>query len=98
MTDRSQGTPPGWRPILRLPFAAKRVAEDVDQEIAFHLAMRAERLRAKGLNDADARAAAEHRFGDVSHVRQEMVAIDTEIGRRRSTMDYLEDLVKDLVF
>ncbi|MGH7709971.1 MAG: permease prefix domain 1-containing protein, partial [Gemmatimonadaceae bacterium] len=98
MTDRTPGRPPGWRRVFRLPFAPKRVEREVDQEIAFHLAMRAERLRAKGLNDADARAAAERRFGDVSHVRDELVAMDTSVGRRRSTMDYLEDLVKDLVF
>lgn len=98
MTDRSPGRPPGWRRAFRLPFAPKRVEEEVDQEIAFHLAMRAERLRAKGLNDADARAAAERRFGDVSHVREELVAMDITHGRRHSVMDYLEDLVKDLVF
>ena len=98
MTDRGAGRPPGWRRVFRLPFAPKRVEEEVDQEIAFHLAMRTDRLRAKGLTDADARAAAERRFGDVSHVREELVAMDTTLGRRRSVMDYLEDLVKDLTF
>jgi predicted permease len=83
---------------LRLPFAPRRVEEEVDQEIAFHLAMRTERLRAKGLTEADARAAAERRFGDVSHVRDELVAMDTTLGRRKSVRDYLEDLVKDLTF
>ena len=98
MKDRSPGRPPGWRRVFRLPFAPERVEAEVDQEIAFHLAMRAERLRAKGLNEADARAAAERRFGDVSHVRAELVAMDTTLGRRRSTLDHLEDLVKDLAF
>ena len=92
------GRPPGWRPLFRLPFARKRVEQEVDEEIAFHLAMRAERLRSRGMNDDDARAAAERRFGDVSNVRNELVAIDTTLGRRRSATDYLEDIVNDLVF
>jgi predicted permease len=92
------GRPPGWRPLFRLPFTRKRVEKDVDAEIAFHLAMRAERLRARGLDDADARAAAELRFGNVSHVRDELVAIDQDLGRHRNLTEYLEDLMNDLVF
>jgi putative ABC transport system permease protein len=97
MSDRSPATPPGWRPLFRLPFARKRVEHDVDDEIAFHLAMRSERLRAKGLTDDAARAAAERRFGNVAHVRHELVAIDSDLGRRRNRTEYLEDLVNDLV-
>ena len=35
------GRPPDWRPVFRLPFRGRRVEADVDEEIAFHLAMRA---------------------------------------------------------
>ncbi|MGH7680159.1 MAG: ADOP family duplicated permease [Gemmatimonadaceae bacterium] len=98
MPESNAGRPPGWRPLFRLPFARSRVQQEVDDEIAFHLAMRAERLRTGGLSLEQARQAAERRFGDISHVRDEMVAIDQDLGRRRNLTTYLEDLVKDLVF
>src|ERR1051325_3149790 len=91
------GRPPGWRPLFRLPFARKRAEQDVDEEIAFHLAMRAERLRSRGLTADDARAAAEQRFGDVAHVRGEMLAIDRNYERHKNFIEYQEDVVKDLV-
>ena len=91
------GRPPGWRPAFRLPFAARRVEAEVDEEIAFHLAMREERLRARGLAPDDARAAARRRFGDVEHVRRECVEIDRQLVRRRRAADYLEDLMQDVV-
>jgi putative ABC transport system permease protein len=97
MTD-TPGRPPGWRPLFRLPFAGKRVEQEVDEEIAFHLAMRAERLRTRGMNDDEAREAARLRFGDLSHIRTELVAIDQGLGRRRNLTEYLEDLVNDLTF
>lgn len=42
---------------------------DVDEEIAFHLAMREEQNRARGLDAESARAEARQRFGDVARVR-----------------------------
>jgi putative ABC transport system permease protein len=92
------GRPPGWRRLFRHSLGARRVVEDVDDEIAFHLAMRAERLRARGLNEEAAAAAARRRFGDLEHVRHECVEIDRQLARQRSAADYLEDLVKDVAF
>jgi predicted permease len=91
------GRPEGWRRAFRLPPAARRVEGEVDEEIAFHLVMREERLRARGLAPEDARAAARRRFGDLEHVRRECVDIDRRRVRRRRAADYLEDLVTDLV-
>jgi predicted permease len=93
VTDR----PAGWRAAFRLPFGARRVEVDVDEEIAFHLAMREERLRACGLAPEDARAAARRRFGDVEHVRSECMQIDRELARRQRATDFLEDFMKDVV-
>ena len=42
--------PDGWRRAFRLPLGARRVEGDVDEEIAFHLVMCEERLRARGLD------------------------------------------------
>lgn len=90
-------SPPGWRPTFRLPFAARRAQADVDEEIAFHLVMREQRLRERGLAPDDAREVARRRFGDVEHVRRECVEIDRQRARRRRATDYLEDLMQDVV-
>ena len=93
MSDR----PSGWRRAFHLPFAARRVEVDVDEEIAFHLVMREERLRARGLAPEDARESARRRFGDVEDVRRECVEIDRQRARRRRATDFLEDLMQDVV-
>ena len=40
-----------------------RSAEDLEEEIRVHLELEAERLRERGVPDADARAAARRKFG-----------------------------------
>lgn len=79
--------PEGFRRLFRLPPSRARVGRDVDEEIAFHLAMKEERLRASGLSAEDARVAARRRFGDVSRVVDECRAIDTEQVRARRRME-----------
>lgn len=49
------------------------VAPEVDEEIAFHLAMREEQNRARGLSAAAARREALERFGDVHRIREACV-------------------------
>ena len=94
----SNRRPPGWRPAFRIPFGARPVEGDVDEEIAFHLAMREERLRARGLAPDDARETARRRFGDLEQVRREMMEIDREQARRVRATDTLEDMMQDVVF
>ena len=49
----------------------RRLERDLQDELAFHLAMRAERLRGEGLDaGAAAAAAAERRFGNVMRLRE----------------------------
>ena len=56
---------PGWRRLLRLPSRRSiGVERDVDDEIAFHLAMREEKLRRLGRDADAAQAEARARFGD----------------------------------
>ena len=92
------GRPPGWRKLFRHSLGSRQAELEVDDEIAFHLAMRAERLRARGLDPDDATAAARRRFGDVEHVRHECVEIDRHLARERRAADYLEEFVKDVAF
>ena len=88
--------PDGFRQLFRLPSNRARVAREVDDEIAFHLAMREEKLRAAGLADAEARAAARRRFGDVHRVADECLAIDVGTERARSRTELLESVGQDL--
>jgi predicted permease len=94
--------PDGVRRAFRLVLggrgAAHQAAREVDEEIAFHLAMREDRLRAAGLSDAEARSAARRRFGDVDRVaaacRVEDEARDRAIGRG----EWLGSLRQDVRF
>jgi predicted permease len=98
MPDTRDETPaPGWRPAFRLPFR-RRVEADVDDEIAFHIAMREEQLRRGGLSGDDARDAARRRFGDMEHVRQECVEIDRGRARRERATEFMEGVMQDIVF
>ncbi|MGH7717278.1 MAG: ABC transporter permease, partial [Gemmatimonadaceae bacterium] len=58
---------PAWRRYLRL--VRPDAAADVDEELRFHIEMRARQLEADGLSPDEARRAALARFGDVETVR-----------------------------
>jgi putative ABC transport system permease protein len=49
----------------------RRLERDLDEELQFHLAKRAEKNRALGLGADDARVAARRRFGNVSLVKED---------------------------
>jgi putative ABC transport system permease protein len=57
---------PAWRRYSRL--LRTDIARDVDEELAFHLEMSARDFEARGMTPADARRAAEERFGDPGRV------------------------------
>lgn len=62
----------GVRRAFRAPAERREdVEREVDEELAFHIAMREERLRAKGSRPADAATEARRRFGDVDSIRTE---------------------------
>jgi predicted permease len=88
--------PEGFRRIFRLPASQARVARDVDDEIAFHLAMKEERLRASGLSPDEARLAARRRFGDVARVADECRSIDAQHVRVRRRTEILGSIWQDV--
>jgi len=55
-----------WLARLRNTFRRDRVRRDIDREIAFHIAERADQLRSEGLTDAEAMRRARLRFGNVT--------------------------------
>src|SRR5829696_3319620 len=71
---------PNW--LRERRFWRPRAESDVDDELAFHLAMRAELLEASGLDAQSARDAALQRFGDLDEVRNSCITISHERERR----------------
>jgi predicted permease len=95
MTDPA----PGWRRLFTLPFRTSRsVSREVEDELAFHIQMREEKLRLLGLDAEAARSDAELRFGNRDRVRDECVAIDQAYAREVTIMDWLQSLVSDFRF
>ncbi len=88
---------PGLRRVLQLS-GAHRVQTEVDEELRFHLDMRAEELVRRGLDPAAAREQALREFGDVSEARGELVRIDRRRAARRDRADWWSDLWHDLRF
>ncbi|MGH7622749.1 MAG: ABC transporter permease, partial [Gemmatimonadaceae bacterium] len=87
----------GFRRTARVP--AERTADvvrEVDEELAFHLAMREERLRARGLSPDAATAEARRRFGDVDAVRAECVDSDAAELRSLRWHESAADVARDL--
>ena len=60
----------GWLKLKALAMR-KRLERDLEEELQFHLAKRAEKNRRWGLATDDARAAARRRFGSVTLVKED---------------------------
>jgi len=86
--------PSGWRRLFRHSSAAR----DVDDEIAFHIAMREETLRRHGLAAEDARTSAIARFGDRDAVREECLEIHSRFDREVRLMEWLASVASDFRF
>src|SRR5215213_9137338 len=79
-----------------LRFLRPDVRADADEEIRFHIEMRVRDLAARGMTAVEARARAEHEFGDVRAIRAEVVTIDERRQRRRGRREYMSDILQDL--
>jgi predicted permease len=86
----------GWRRFFRISRDGQSARRDVDDEIAFHLAMREEKLRRLGASPTDAEAQARARFGDPGPVRDECVTIDQRYAREVRVMEWIESVWSDL--
>jgi hypothetical protein len=76
-----------WARVKAL-FKRKQLDKDLDEEMAFHLAMREEKKRAEGLAAKEARHAARREFGNVTRMK--------EICREAWSFASLETLWRDL--
>lgn len=87
---------PRWRRYLR--FWRSNVAEDVDDELRFHVQERIDDLEARGLTPAQARERAIASFGNLDHIRDTCrdIAADQETYMRRAEL--LSVLRQDAIF
>ena len=88
------GKPPSWRRYLR--FWGPNVDADVDDELRFHLDMRARDYETRGLPADEARRAASERFGDVHGIGGALRAHDRRRERGVQRREYMSDLTTDL--
>src|SRR5574338_1717195 len=84
------------RRLLQLPARLARADRDVDDEIAFHLAMREARLRDGGLEPGQARQRARERFGDITTIRAECVASERRLIKRARRMTLGDEIRTDV--
>jgi putative ABC transport system permease protein len=86
------------RRIFRFPSRTKsQIRRDLDEELAFHIDMRAAELRAtRGLDPGVARQEALREFGDVDFTRRYCIDLDTGSERMTRRTEWLDDLRFDL--
>ncbi len=81
-----------------MSFFGPRPESDVEDEIAFHLEMRAKELMARGMNQAEAREEARRRFGDRARLEAEMRRMEREKARKDARLAFFRDWRSDLTF
>ena len=86
------------RRAIRFIFRRAQIVEAVDDELAFHLDMRTQRLIACGMPPEAARREALRQFGDVDAVRRDCVTYDEERERTMRRRNYSEELLQDLTY
>lgn len=81
-----------WRRLFRLERSGRRVVEDVDAELSFHIDERVDELVAGGMDEGEARAELIKHFGDdpitfifVALVLAAVAAVATFLPARRAT-------------
>jgi len=86
------------RPVIRTRFGRRAVPREVEDELAFHLEMRARQLMESGLTHEAAIEEARRRFGDVGEVRNTCVTYDEERLRSMNRLSIVHDIRQDLAY
>ena len=86
---------PGLSQVFRLPATRRRVRQEVDDELRFHLEERVEELVSLGMARAAAEEEVRRRFGDYDTYRHEATTIDEQTIRERGRMDTLGALRRE---
>ena len=94
-----EGIPRRLRRLFRLPWvSAATIARDVDDELHFHIEMRAAELMASGLDAESATAEAWRSFGHPSAVRDHAIAVNARVVRRAHVREWLVGAAHDARF
>lgn len=89
------------RRVFRIPFSrhvSRHLRRDVDEELAFHLETRVERLVAAGWTPDAARREALRQFGDLAGVRDSCVSMDQQRERAMRRIDFIGEVRQDVVY
>jgi len=86
------------RRVFRIPFGRAHIGREVDDELSFHLEMRAQRLIAAGWTPDAARQEALRQFGDVAAVREDCVIMDEQRERAMQRADVMGELQQDISY
>jgi putative ABC transport system permease protein len=81
-----------YRDLLR-----SRPHADAEEEVQFHLEMRAEEAQRLGMTPSDALAAASTRFGDMAEIAAELHRIDGRRNRRRERGEWWHGIRHDVL-
>lgn len=87
---------PRWRRYLR--FFGYRGVADLDDELRFHIEMRVRDYMARGMSEAEARAATAQRLGDLATARDTCTTIATRRERRVTRSQIIDALMQDVRF
>jgi predicted permease len=86
------------RRVFRIPFGRAHLAREVDDELAFHLEMRTQRLIAAGWTPDAARREALRQFGDIDTVRDDCVVMDEQRERAMHRANVMSELQQDISY
>jgi predicted permease len=86
------------RRVFRIPFGRAHIGREVDDELEFHLEMRAQRLIAAGWTPDAARREALRQFGDLDSVRQDCVVMDEQRERAVRRANVMSELQQDISY
>jgi putative ABC transport system permease protein len=84
------------RRVFRLPLTRKRLADEVDAELQFHLEGRVDELVSLGMSRDAALIEARRRIGDLESHRRAMRAIDEETLRMRRRIDVGDRIYREV--
>jgi len=84
------------RQLLRR--SRRRIAEDIDAELALHLELRAAELARRGVPPHEARREAEREFGDLDYTRRYCEEMDMRAERTLRATEAARDLWQDLAY
>ena len=86
------------RRVFRLPPGGASIAHELDDELAFHLETRIQRLVATGMSPEAAREEALRQFGDIEAVRHDCLILDHDRERAMRRSNMFDEMRQDLAY